>query len=255
MKFLILIFVVFLSCVVYGGTIDPNTPDSEYIKYGNEHECVLPIMGILDDKLNSNFRGSCVIISPYYCISAAHVVSNSICQHIIYDNKVYPCAIVAIHGLYNPNIKGTNDIALIKLQKPINLDFYPELYTEKDEINKICSIAGYGFSGNFKTGYNVSTYDNKKRAGSNIINHIDKNTLICSVTDKPNTTLEFMIASGDSGGGLFIDQKLAGINSCVYATDGKANSDYGDESAHTRISDYITWIDDTKKLIEKITEN
>jgi hypothetical protein len=62
------------------------------------------------------------------------------------------------------------------------------------------------------------------------------------------TELEFLIASGDSGGGLFIDNKLAGINSCVMAVDKKPDSTYNDESGHTRISKFIGWI---KENIEK----
>ena len=56
-----------------------------------------------------------------------------------------------------------------------------------------------------------------------------------------------MIGSGDSGGGLFLDGKLAGINSFVMAADGKTNSDYGDECAHTRISTYKKWIEEKTK--------
>ena len=71
-------------------------------------------------------------------------------------------------------------------------------------------------------------------------------------TDK--TELEFLISPGDSGGGLFIDQKLAGIHSYVYATDGKSDSDYGDVGCSTRVSDYIEWIDKTKQLMKIILE-
>jgi hypothetical protein len=41
---------------------------------------------------------------------------------------------------------------------------------------------------------------------------------------------------------LFIENKLAGINSFVAADDGKPNSNYGDESGHTRMSLYYNWI-------------
>ena len=55
--------------------------------------------------------------------------------------------------------------------------------------------------------------------------------------------LEFLISHGDSGGGLFINGKLAGIHSFVSASDKKADSSYGDQSGHTRISTYKRWID------------
>ena len=76
--------------------------------------------------------------------------------------------------------------------------------------------------------------------------------MVFNLRDNPQTTLEFMICPGDSGGGLFIDNKLAGINSFIYAKDGNANANYNDSGCCTRISVYTDWIEDTKKIIEKI---
>ena len=242
----------FLISVASAGTIDPTVPDSKYIEYGKKYECVLPIHGIYSDKLNSPFRASCVIINENYILTAAHVVENSLSQQVIFNGKVYPCLIVGIHAGFDNTKFGTHDIAIARLQKPIKIDFYPELYREKDEIEKICGISGWGMSGNFNTGSINSQFDNKRRAGSNIVASIDKNILICKVNDKPKTKLEFLIASGDSGGGLFIDKKLAGINSCVLTNDGKADSNINDISGHTRISDYVQWIEKTIQTIEKI---
>jgi hypothetical protein len=134
------------------------------------------------------------------------------------------------------------------------LDFYPELYQDKDEDGKICSISGFGFNGTFISGYNAKVFDNKRRAGSNMIDLVTEETLEVSAHKGVTTELEFMISPGDSGGGLFIDKKLAGINSCVYATDGNADSDYGDSSCFVRISSYVDWISKVKKtfdLLEK----
>lgn len=248
-----LIFVLFsISC--FAGTRDPAVPDSKYLEYGQKHECVLPIMGVLSDDLNSNFRASCVLIDRYHILTAAHVIENSINQHVIYKNKSYACAIVAIPVQYDPKVMGSYDIAIARLQRPIDIDFYPELYTDKDEKGRICSLAGYGFYGTFNTGYSLSRYDNKKRAGSNIIDKIEKNTLSYSVSNGLKTELEFLICPGDSGGGLFIDQKLAGIHSYVYANDRKADSNKNDVGCSTRISDYIDWINNTKKTIKEIME-
>lgn len=252
MKYLIFSLLIIFSSIANGGTIDPNVQDSKYLEYGAKHKCVLPIMGIMDDGLNSNFRGSCVVIDKYHILTAAHVVSDSITQNVIYNNQAYVCCIVAIHSKFNRTKMGANDIAIAKLSKPIELDFYPELYSGNDEKGKVCSIAGYGYTGNFKTGYNIKKYDNKKRAGSNVISGIKNNVLVFNLRDNPKTSLEFMICPGDSGGGLFIDNKLAGINSFIYDKNGKANADYNDTGCSTRISVYIDWIQDTKKIIDKI---
>ena len=71
--------------------------------------------------------------------------------------------------------------------------------------------------------------------------------LVCSASvhsDKNITKMEFLIASGDSGGGLFIDNKLAGINSCVMAVDRSPQSKYNEESGHTRVSKFLGWINE-----------
>jgi len=252
MKRLIFLFFLVFSCYLHAGTIDPSVSDNKYIKYGEGYKCVLPIMGILDDNLNSNFRGSCVVIDRYHILTAAHVVQNSITQHVLYDNKAYPCLIVAIHAKFDMTKKASCDIAIARLQRPIDLDFYPELYSDKDEKDKVCGLAGYGFHGNFKTGYLVSNYDNKKRAGSNIIDGIQGDVLTYSVTQNNKTSLEFLISPGDSGGGLFIDQKLAGIHSFIYSMKGQADGKYGNVGCSTRVSDYNDWIKQTKKLIQKV---
>ena len=76
--------------------------------------------------------------------------------------------------------------------------------------------------------------------------------LLCTPSSKINKTeLEFMIAPGDSGGGLFIDNKLAGIHSCIMAEGHKAKSDYRTESGHTRISDHVDWINNTMLILKK----
>ena len=253
MKILFLIMLLFSSTITLAGTIDPDNSDKQYLDYGKKHECVLKLIGHMNDELNSSYSGSCVVIDPYYVITAAHVVANGITFTVIHDGKPHVASIVATHINFKPKEFGSNDISLIKLSTPIKLDFYPDLYKKKDELSRVCSIAGYGYAGTFSTGYNSKKFDNKKRAGSNIINSIRDNILLCSTTDKA-TTLEFLITPGDSGGGLFIDNKLAGINSCVFAKDGNGNSDYGDESGHTRISDYIEWIQKTKATIEKISQ-
>ena len=60
--------------------------------------------------------------------------------------------------------------------------------------------------------------------------------------------MEYLIAPGDSGGGLFIDlgagPMLAGVHSFGASFDGITDSDYGDISGHTRVSKFTGWIND-----------
>lgn len=231
-----------MTNIVCAGTIDPANSDKLYIDYGQKFNCIFKICGKTED--GKNYCASAVVIDKNWILTAAHVVQECVEIRIKDDNnKEYCVNKVIINKEFNDNQFGKNDIALGYIEEDIVLDFYPELYTETDEVGKICSISGYGITGNFLTGCIIS--DSKKRAGSNFIDKIDRDLLICSPSRKSGpkyTQLEFIIGSGDSGGGLFIDKKLAGINSCVIAGDRKPDSTYTDEAGHTRISSFVDWI-------------
>jgi hypothetical protein len=248
-KNLLLLFVLMCAKVACAGTIDPAVSDDRYVEYGSKFKCVMRLTG-KDDK-NGMYAASAVAINTHWIITAAHVVDKCSSVRVIDDkNKEYCLSQIIVHAGYGEKQFGWHDIALGYTEEPIDLEYFPKLYQEPNEVGKLCGIAGYGFTGNFNTGYVHS--DGKKRAGSNFIDDIDRDLLVCSPSKKGEqlrTQLEFLIASGDSGGGLFIDQKLAGINSCVMATDGKTNSTYEDCSGHTRISQHIEWIN--KSIIKK----
>lgn len=238
-KSLYLLFLLF-STYCLSGTIDPGTSDSKYLEYGAKHTSVVKIYGKYPKE--KNFIASAVVIDSHNILTAAHIVKNAVECMIEVDNKIYNiCVPVCYHEEYNDNEFGNYDIALGYSDKEIIMDFYPKLYEEQNEVGKVCSISGFGLTGNFNTGVKFS--DSKRRAGSNIVDKIEKQLLICSPSRNGNrkTELEFIIASGDSGGGLFIDGKLAGINSCIMA-DKTPTSNYLTESGHTRISVMSEWI-------------
>jgi secreted trypsin-like serine protease len=240
-----LILFLILSGTVFSGTIDPNTDDSKYVEYGKKFHSVVKIC-CFDGKGMS--CGSAVVIAPDWIITAAHVVENCHSWTVSIGEEKYNVDKMIPHAEYKTEIFGHNDIALGHLEKPINLDFYPAIYEKSDEVGRICSISGWGFTGTFNTGTKFN--DGQRRGGSNFIDKIERKVLICSPSRKHEkmTELEYIICSGDSGGGLFIDGKLAGINSSVIGYDGKSDSTYGDESCHTRVSLYKDWI---KKTVNK----
>lgn len=247
LKFLMIIFIVFCNdSVLYSGTIDPNTPDHRYVEYAKEFHYVGKLCGSYKD--GKKFCASAVAIDNHHILTAAHVVQNSEICIVSIKDKDFFIKEFTINKDFDEKTFGLADIAIGYSEKSFDLDFYPELYDKEDEVGSVCSIAGYGFTGNFIRGSKF--HDNKKRAGSNMIDNVYKDLLICSPSknnEENKTSLEFLIASGDSGGGLFIGNKLAGINSCVISSDGNPNSSYGDESGHTRISIYKQWIMDNKK--------
>lgn len=255
MRYLLLSSVILLGLLrfAHAGTIDPSVPDSKYLDYGKQHECVVSIQGIQSEEEGKKigFFGSAIVIKPRIILTAAHVLSSSKDAYITLNGK----KIELLFGLhlkkYNEEVMGPFDIALGYLKEDAVIDFYPELYSKNDELGKICSVAGYGQTGNHK--YGAKIHDGKKRAGSNRINGFFNGMMVCSLKDSPKTSLEFMISNGDSGGGLFIDQKLAGIHSSIMThKGGTLNSDIYDESCHTRISVHKPWLDVVIKELEKL---
>lgn len=246
-----------LYSISYAGTIDPNKSDSKYIDYGAKHECVLQIGGHykVDENEPKPFFASCVIIKPRIILTAAHVIDGA-GEVFVLDNKNNKVKVIFALYLneWNKDIFGHNDIAIGFLEKDITMNFYPQLYDSDNEVGKICSISGFGITGNYIQGFSVS--DNKKRAGSNIIDEIFNGMLVTSVTNNKKTDLEFLIAYGDSGGGLFIDKKLAGINSGIMtdSKDKNLNSDQQDFATHTRISIHKKWIDSTVEKLEEFAK-
>lgn len=251
MRYLILSFIILLglSCPTISGTRDPSTPDSKHLAYGEKHECVVPLKGRMQmtttegEKIEVTSSGSGVIIAKRYVLTAAHVVQKASEPYIILNGKKIYIEWVVIPKTFQEQNTGPDDIALCRLKEDAIIDFYPELYDKDDEIGKLCSLSGWGMHGTWETG---TIYDDdKRRAGSNYIDPIMfRGMITCSLQDKSKrTSLEYLIGHGDSGGGLFINKKLAGIHSCIYTGDGNLDSSYKDYSAHTRVSLHKKWID------------
>lgn len=242
-KFLwLILFFVSFSC--FAGTTDPSVDDSKYIEYGSKFNYVAKLCGVYKD--DTQFCASAVLIDNHNFLTAAHVVNNHKSATIKLDDKLITVKHIIVHKDFKDQF-GYFDIAIGHSDTSFNMDFYPPLYEQSDEIGKLCCISGFGLYGTFNTGSKKS--DNIRRAGSNKVDGFDKHLLMCSPSRRGTTNhteLEFLIASGDSGGGLFIDGKLAGINSCVIAEDRNPNSSFGDESGHTRISRFIPWIKENR---------
>jgi hypothetical protein len=232
------------------GTRDPNTPDSKYVEFGQQFPSVVRYraLGEVTDKDTGKTRpalqyGSAVIIRPHWVLTAAHVVEGAMVHAVLRDNDdVYILNDVIVPKEFTGNNIGFYDLALCYSPKDFALDFYPALYKKPDELGKPITIAGYGLTGTFHTGCTLS--DGKKRAGHNAVEGTERGVLVCKPNAGPNRfPLEYMIAPGDSGGGMFIGNELAGINSFLMASDKNPDGTYGDESAFTRVSLYANWVE------------
>lgn len=225
----------------YSGTIHHNVKDSAYIEYGKNIECVARLLGMDSEK--TGYSASCVIVKNRWIITAAHVVRPNMKYVVKISGKEIEVKEFLIHPEYNDKTLGCPDLALGFLAEDVSISFIPELYSENDETNKTACIVGFGMTG--QANLNTRVSDDQKRAGTNKIEKIYKESLICHMDNKNPTVYEFCIMPGDSGGGLFIDKKLAGINSCISVPEGVLNGSYGTESYFTRISSpsVYKWID------------
>lgn len=242
---------------LFAGTIDPNVPDAKYLEFGKKFPCVVMLRaeclnippGVKVPEGRKLIQwGSAVIIRPHWIITAAHVVIDADNHHIVSGKSEFPLQKVVLHPRFEEAKMGYFDVALGYSPQDFDLDFYCPLYTAQDELNKAVTIAGYGITGTFSTGGRMT--DSQRRAGHSQIVGIDHNVLICRPKRSRKFPLEFLITQGDSGGGLFIGDQLAGINSFLLAADGKPDGTYTDEGAHTRISLYADWIDQTIEQYE-----
>lgn len=248
MRLILVLLLVLISPLCLAGTRHPSNSDKAHIEYAHRTDYIVKLYG--KDKDNKTICASAVLIKSHWIVTAAHVVKDCSSFSVIVKDQKIALDKVIHHKDFENHVFGNHDIAVGHLVSDAGLDFYPELYTASDEVGKQVYLCGFGLTGTFETGANVS--DDNKRAGTNIIDGTDRSLLVCSIGSGAKTKYEFLIASGDSGGGLFIGNKLAGIHSCVLAIDKNPNSDYGDESGHTRVSTYASWItentsDDQKK--------
>jgi Trypsin len=166
----------------------------------------------------------------------------------------------AYHSNWTGDLAAGYDIAIVKLSTaPISVA--PALrYTGSDELGRIGTSVGFGKTGTGLTG--AITFDGLKRAGENVIDRFysgGNKRIFLSDFDNPTNSsdsssgsstplnLEYLIAPGDSGGGVFVDfgsgPRLTGVHSFGTARDGLINFDYGDISGHTRVSLFNSWID------------
>jgi hypothetical protein len=256
---------------ICAGTRDPNTPDARYLEFGQKFPNVVSVKALrvegVDDimqiqeldlspdskekgiKVSFQF-GSAVVIRPNWLLTAGHVVKGAPLVLAVTDDKSeHKLHKIIVHPRFEDEEFGFHDLALCYSAKAFEMAFYPELYTKLDEVGAAITIAGYGTTGTFNTG--ATGEDHQKRGGHNRIDSSERTILICTPSIQHDKfPLEFMIAPGDSGGGMFIGNKLAGINSFLMARDKKPNGSYTDESAFTRISLYHEWIEEQIALHE-----
>jgi hypothetical protein len=239
-------FVIFLllGSSAFCGTMRHDVHDSRHLEYGKKYGFVVRLTGKAREGMgnpdNATIEGSAVVITDEWVVTAAHVVEFMREPHFFFEGQQYQVSDIIQHPDFKLDDFGSQgDIALCRVTKKIDVKNFPALYSEEDEEGQTCGSAGFGMHG--KADSSIRQMDHQRRAGSNVVSGIRDDKLMCDMSRDNATQLEFLPAHGDSGGGLFIKGKLAGIHSFVEG-DGKADSSYGDRSFHTRISKHLPWM-------------
>ncbi len=218
-----------------------DTDDSKYVELGKKYQsiCHFPM-------------GEGVLIDSEWVLTAGHV-GNDLKQdlHDGYKPKAtmeardYEISTVIVHPGFHPI---DDDIALVKLKKPVAGIVPASLYRQRDETGKMITIVGLGDTGDGITG--PTHWDKIIRGATNLVDGADAEWIwfdFDSPASSGTTELEGISGPGDSGGPAFINDHgvnyVAGISSHQDDENGKKGT-YGVVEYYTRVSSYFNWIEE-----------
>lgn len=236
------IICVLAAAGIFAATTDDSVPDSKYLRYA---EGFAPYTAKLEAvKDNKPSEATATLISEHWALTAAHVVEGADKVFVQLGTKAWLADRVVRHPEYDPQMPLRNDLALVHVSAGFGLDFYPPLSTGGEAEGDAVSIVGYGLHGRMSAGYD--THDGKLRAGTNKIERLEGSLIVCTASPG-RSPLEICISPGDSGGPLFWNGKLAGVNSITMAAKGPLKSRAGEESGHVRVALYREWIEEVTR--------
>ncbi|MEM1098519.1 MAG: trypsin-like serine protease [Planctomycetota bacterium] len=208
---------------------------------------------------NDAWAGSGVYIGDSWVLTAAHVAENASSMTFTVNGQHRVAESTYIH----PHWAGSSlldgyDLALVKLNADLPTITPAARMRSGRELNGKGASIGYGRTGDAESGYSPGS-SLAKRGGRNTVDSVLNNRLLLMDFDSGARTdnamgraravrFEYLIAPGDSGGGMFIyddrQWKLAGIHSFGWGViDGQANASYSDVSGHVRLRFHNNWID------------
>jgi len=256
--------VLLLNAVVsfsLAGTIRHDRSDQLYLNLGAQ-PAYASVGQLKFSTPNGNYLGSGTLIASNWVLTAAHCVDTATTMQFNVGGGTYSGGRWFAYPQWNGNLAAGYDIGLIQLTAPVSAITPATRYRGQSEIGRTATFVGYGMTGTGLTG--AIKYDGKKRGGQNVLDRFYSGSnktgrILMADFDNPLNkkdnrygsatplNLEYLIAPGDSGGGVFVDfgsgPVLVGVNSFGGAYDGKVDSDYGDVSGSTRVSAFNAWID------------
>jgi hypothetical protein len=188
------------------------------------------------------------LIAPQWIVTAAHTI---FCiepgDRVKIGDQWADVEARYAHSEYK--LGGDNDIALIKLAKPVTSLSPAQIYRKSDEKGKPIWFIGNGATGTGKVGQTLSYKQNNGllRKAQNIIESTSINEIQFSFDQGSNAIpLEGVSGNGDSGGPAYEVSNgvyyLLGISS---RSDSwfKAVGEYGVSEVYSRVSYHAAWID------------
>ncbi len=218
-------------------------------------------------------EGHGVLIAPQWVVTAAHAVTgHSDLRQVTIDGVPREIERVVVHPgyrspppalaeqamqtwdwtLFVARLSTSDDIALLKLAKPVT-DVAPvALHEGEDEFGQMIQIIGKGATANGVSGYDMGSSHRTqlRRAYNKVTSAHDR--WFCYVFDKPSDALplEGGSGAGDSGGPILIRTgdawRLAGLTSWTAPHQGTTRvpfGQYGQISCNVRLRHYRAWID------------
>ncbi|UUA70964.1 S1 family peptidase [Cellvibrio sp. QJXJ] len=271
MKLITSLLVAALSVPVSAGIIRHDTPDSWYTGFAND-PAFNGVGLIFGDTGASPYSCSGTVINKNWVLTAGHCVNKAQAMQFYLPGETgwrfYEADTWVSHENFSDyGLVDGWDIGLMHFKT--DFDVAPaQLYNGNNEFLHSSASVGFGYTGNGETG--IEGIDYQRRAGTNIVDDIwslqgDGDQILWSDFDHPTdpsfnffdfigadfddlaTVLEIMVAPGDSGGGVFIQENgqiyLAGVHSFITDFTNNGLVDYGDAYGSTRVSSFIDWID------------
>ena len=256
------------------GVIRHDRPDAQYTALADGFASV----GILTSS-GGQIRGSGVLISPEWVLTASHFSLGTNRQFTAAGQSRGVAQIERHPDWENPNIHEGFDLTLLKLDAPI---FFVEPAILPEAMPAVVGqpaiFTGYGETGDGNSGSAKGT-DGSLRAGMNTIDRSGgtfsgvryADNIVWADFDKPASAgadtglgafnrmgskdplpLEYLVATNDSGAGVFVESDgrpvLVGVNSLVLLNNVDGDNgrfEYGDQMATTLIGPRLDWIRDT----------